>query len=147
LYTFFLYKYCYALHTTHIYQVYYRQPDVYDSVWKWTLKWKHLVKKNIIFQKFCFFLCLIFLIFFFFYFGKTLSLLLKRWFNKFLDCLAISWGGTTLCTRHTYIKYIIDNRMFTIQFENGLWSENISLKKIFKLSVNLSSCLIMYTNI
>ena len=29
-----------ALHTTRIYQVYYRQPDVYDSVWKWTLKWK-----------------------------------------------------------------------------------------------------------
>jgi hypothetical protein len=34
-----------ALHTTRIQQVYYRQPDVYDSVWKWTLKWKHLVKK------------------------------------------------------------------------------------------------------
>jgi hypothetical protein len=25
-----------ALHTTRIYQVYHRQPDVYDSVWKWT---------------------------------------------------------------------------------------------------------------
>ena len=29
-------------------------------------------------------------------------------------------GGTTLCTRHAYnSKYIIDNRMFMIQFENG----------------------------
>jgi hypothetical protein len=31
-------------HDTHIAS--YRQPGVYDSVWKWTLKWKHLVKKN-----------------------------------------------------------------------------------------------------
>jgi hypothetical protein len=46
-----------------------------------------------------------------------------------------SRGGTTLCTRHAYSKYIIDNRMFTIQFENGFWSENISLKKILKLNV------------
>ena len=28
-------------------------------------------------------------------------------------------GGATLCTRHAHIKYIIDNRMFTIQFKNG----------------------------
>jgi hypothetical protein len=32
-----------------------------------------------------------------------------------------------LCTRHAYSKYIIDKRMFTIQFENGFRSENISL--------------------
>ena len=36
----------------------------------------------------------------------------------------------TLCTRHAHIKYIIDNRMFTIHFKNGRWSENISLKKL-----------------
>ena len=54
-------------------------------------------------------------------------------------------GGTTLCTRHAYSKYIIDNRMFTIQFENGFWSENISLKKILKLNVNLSSCLNLFS--
>jgi len=35
-------------------------------------------------------------------------------------------GGATLCTRHAHSKYIIDNRMFTIQFKNGRWSENIS---------------------
>ena len=35
--------------------------------------------------------------------------------------------------------------MFTIQFENGLWSENISLKKILKLNVNLSSCLNLFS--
>ena len=54
-------------------------------------------------------------------------------------------GGATLCTRHVYSKYIIDNRKFTIQFENGLWSENISLKKILKLNVNLSSCLNLFS--
>ena len=53
--------------------------------------------------------------------------------------------GTTLCTRHAYSKYIIDNRMFTIQFENGFWSENISLIKILKLNVNLSSCLSLFS--
>jgi hypothetical protein len=47
-------------------------------------------------------------------------------------------GGTTLCTWHAHSKYIIDNRMFTIQFKNGRWSENISLKKLLKLNVNLS---------
>jgi hypothetical protein len=41
-------------------------------------------------------------------------------------------GGATLCTRHAHSKYIIDNRMFTIQFKNGRWSENISLKKLLK---------------
>ena len=37
-----------------------------------------------------------------------------------------------LCTRHAHSKYIIDNWMFTIQFKNGRWSENISLKKLLK---------------
>jgi hypothetical protein len=57
----------------------------------------------------------------------------------------VTRGGATLCTRHAYSKDIIDNRMFTIQFENGLWSENISLKKILKLNVNLSSCLNLFS--
>ena len=34
--------------------------------------------------------------------------------------------------------------MCTILFENGFWSENISLKKILKLNVNLSSCLNLF---
>ena len=51
-------------------------------------------------------------------------------------------GGATLCTRHAHSKYIIDNRMFTIQFKNGRWSENISVKK---LNVNLSSCLNLFS--
>ena len=54
-------------------------------------------------------------------------------------------GGATLCTRHAHSKYIIDNWMFTIQFENELWSENISLKKILKLNVNLSICLNLFS--
>ena len=53
-----------------------------------------------------------------------------------------SRGGATLCTRHAHSKYIIDNRMFTIQFKNGRWSENISLQK---LNVNLSSCLNLFS--
>ena len=40
--------------------------------------------------------------------------------------------GAMLCTRHAHIKYIIDNRMFTIQFKNGRWSENFLLKKLLK---------------
>jgi hypothetical protein len=51
-------------------------------------------------------------------------------------------GGATLCTRHALSKYIIDNRMFTIQFKNGRWSENISVQK---LNVNLSSCLNLFS--
>ena len=54
-------------------------------------------------------------------------------------------GGATLCTRHAHSKYIIDSRMFTIQFQNGRWSENISLKKLLKLNVNLSSCLNLFS--
>jgi hypothetical protein len=51
-------------------------------------------------------------------------------------------GGATLCTRHAHSKYIIDNRMFTIQFKNGRWSENISLQK---LNMNLFSCLNLFS--
>jgi hypothetical protein len=51
-------------------------------------------------------------------------------------------GDTTLCTRHAHSKYIIDNRMFTIQFKNGRWSENISLQK---LNVNPYSCLNLFS--
>ena len=70
-----------------------------------------------------------------------------RWnFLKIWQLMYLARGGTTLCTRHAYSKYIIDNRMFTIQFENGFWSENISLKKILKLNVNLSSCLSLFSN-
>ena len=66
--------------------------------------------------------------------------------NNFIIYLVVNTrGGTTLCTRHAYSKYIIDNRMFTIQFENGFRSENISLKKILKLNVNLSSCLNLFS--
>ena len=55
-------------------------------------------------------------------------------------------GGATLCTRHVYTKYVIDNRMFTIQFENGLWSEKKHLvKNILKLNMNLSSCLNLFS--
>lgn len=71
---------------------------------------------------------------------------LQMLFNQWMWGIWLSpRGGTTLCTRHAYSKYIIDNRMFTIQFENGFWSENISLKKILKLNVNLSSCLNLFS--
>ena len=73
----------------------------------------------------------------------------KKFCSFFCCCYFIfqieSRGGTTLCTRHAHSKYIIDNRMFTIQSENGLWSENILLKKILKLNVNLSSCLNLFS--
>jgi hypothetical protein len=58
-------------------------------------------------------------------------------------CKHFRWG-VTLYTRHAHSKYIIDKRMFTIQFKNGRWSENISLKNLLKLKVNLSSCLNLF---
>jgi hypothetical protein len=51
-------------------------------------------------------------------------------------------GRATLCTRHAYTKYIIDNRMFTIQFENGLLFSildllkcMIAIQKVYKYSM------------
>ena len=64
--------------------------------------------------------------------------------TKKINILTLVRGGATLCTRHAYTKYIIDNRMFTIQFENGLlfsiWDLlkcMIAIQKVYKYCYSL----------
>ena len=59
----------------------------------------------------------------------------------------VSRGGATLCTRHAHSKYIIDNRMFTIQFFFWKWTLKWThlVKKLLKLNVNLFSCLNLFS--
>ena len=59
----------------------------------------------------------------------------------------VSRGGATLCTRHAHSKYIIDNRMFTIQFFFLKWTLKWThlVKKLLKLNVNLFSCLNLFS--
>jgi hypothetical protein len=65
--------------------------------------------------------------------------------NQIVNIFKLTWlseEARRFAHEDAHSKYIIDNRMFTIQFKNGRWSENISLQK---LNVNLSSCLNLFS--
>jgi hypothetical protein len=65
--------------------------------------------------------------------------------NQIVNIFKLTWlseEARRFAHENAHSKYIIDNRMFTIQFKNGRWSENISLQK---LNVNLSSCLNLFS--